>query len=50
RESRGAHQREDFPAPDEGYLKNQVLALKDGKLESTWLAPMPIARSRANDD
>jgi succinate dehydrogenase/fumarate reductase flavoprotein subunit len=49
-ESRGAHQREDFPAPDEGYLKNQVLALKNGKLESNWLAPVPIARSRANDD
>jgi succinate dehydrogenase/fumarate reductase flavoprotein subunit len=29
-ESRGAHQREDFPAPDDSLLKNQVLELKDG--------------------
>ena len=26
-ESRGAHQREDFPAPDDAFLKNQVLEL-----------------------
>ena len=38
-ESRGAHQREDFPAPDDGLLKNQVVALHNGELITHWLAP-----------
>lgn len=32
-ESRGAHQREDFPGLDEGWTINQIVALSDGKLE-----------------
>ncbi len=48
-ESRGAHQREDFPAPDDTFLKNQVLELKDGEIESRWLPPVRVARSRVND-
>lgn len=39
RESRGAHQREDFPDADEALLKNQLLELKSGRLVSRWLAP-----------
>jgi succinate dehydrogenase / fumarate reductase flavoprotein subunit len=38
-ESRGAHQREDFPAPDDSLLKNQVLELKNDELSARWLAP-----------
>ena len=48
-ESRGAHQREDFPAPDDTFLTNQVLELKDGEIESRWLAPVRVPRSSAND-
>ena len=43
-ESRGAHQREDFPAPDDSLLKNQVLQLKDGKLTAQWLAPLRLTQ------
>ena len=39
-ESRGAHQREDFPAPDDSFLKNQVLELTDGVLATTWIDPV----------
>ncbi len=31
-ESRGAHQREDFPAMDEGWVCNQVITWADGRL------------------
>jgi succinate dehydrogenase/fumarate reductase flavoprotein subunit len=31
-ESRGAHQREDFPGMDDGFLCNQILRLRDGAL------------------
>ena len=31
-ESRGAHQREDFPGMDEAWCVNQVLTLEDGRL------------------
>jgi succinate dehydrogenase/fumarate reductase flavoprotein subunit len=44
-ESRGAHQREDFPAPDAGFSKNQALKLEDGKLAARWLAPVRLKRS-----
>ncbi|MGZ8520773.1 MAG: FAD-binding protein, partial [Candidatus Binatia bacterium] len=37
-ESRGAHQREDFPAPDDSFLKNQVVALDNGELRTSWIA------------
>jgi succinate dehydrogenase/fumarate reductase flavoprotein subunit len=43
-ESRGAHQREDFPAPDDALLKNQVLELKDGELIARWLAPVRLTQ------
>ena len=48
-ESRGAHQREDFPAPDDAFLKNQVLELKNGEIESRWLPPVRVVRSNADD-
>jgi len=40
-ESRGAHQREDFPGLDPAWLFNQVLTLGDSGLE---LAKVPVAR------
>jgi succinate dehydrogenase/fumarate reductase flavoprotein subunit len=49
-ESRGAHQREDFPAPDDAYLQNQMLELKDGKLESHWLPPVRFLGVAPIDD
>ena len=48
-ESRGAHQREDFPAPDQTFLKNQVLELKDGESRSRWLEPIRVARESPGD-
>ena len=42
-ESRGAHQRLDFPASDDTLVKNQALALEDGRLVSRWV---PVARAR----
>jgi succinate dehydrogenase/fumarate reductase flavoprotein subunit len=36
RESRGAHQRDDFPKADDQYLANQRLSLVDGELVSTF--------------
>ncbi|HZA55010.1 MAG TPA: FAD-binding protein [Candidatus Udaeobacter sp.] len=39
-ESRGAHQREDFPHPDASLEKNQVMELKDGELRAYWLDPV----------
>ena len=47
-ESRGAHQREDFPALDDAFLKNQVIGLLNGKFETHWLPPLRIARSGTN--
>jgi succinate dehydrogenase/fumarate reductase flavoprotein subunit len=41
-ESRGAHQREDYPNPDPLYLRNQVLKLKNGALVSSWVNPMRL--------
>jgi succinate dehydrogenase/fumarate reductase flavoprotein subunit len=41
-ESRGAHQREDFPAPDDSLLINQVLELKNDELSARWLAPVRL--------
>jgi succinate dehydrogenase/fumarate reductase flavoprotein subunit len=38
-ESRGAHQREDFPDSKAAFEQNQVLALTDGGLRSRWVDP-----------
>lgn len=43
RESRGAHQRKDFPQTDPPFLKNQVLEWKDGQLISSWVPPAKSA-------
>ena len=48
-ESRGAHQREDFPASDDGLLKNQVLELAGGNLLSRWVEPVRLNRKAAGD-
>ena len=37
-ESRGAHQRLDFPDSDASFVKNQVLQLKNGRLTVGWTA------------
>ena len=39
-ESRGAHQREDFPDSHESLLKNQVMEMSNGELVSHWTAPV----------
>ncbi|MGH7795784.1 MAG: FAD-binding protein [Candidatus Binatia bacterium] len=44
-ESRGAHQREDFPNTDSRCLKNQVVELKDGESLIRWVAPVRLNRS-----
>jgi succinate dehydrogenase / fumarate reductase, flavoprotein subunit len=41
-ESRGAHQREDFPAPDDALLKNQAVAWQNGELRTSWSAPVGL--------
>jgi succinate dehydrogenase / fumarate reductase, flavoprotein subunit len=46
-ESRGAHQREDFPIADYRLLKNQVVELKHGETATRWVAPVRIDRSQA---
>jgi succinate dehydrogenase/fumarate reductase flavoprotein subunit len=43
-ESRGAHQREDFPEADESLLKNQVTEMRNGKLTSQWISPVRLNR------
>jgi succinate dehydrogenase/fumarate reductase flavoprotein subunit len=44
-ESRGAHQREDFPNGAATLLKNQVAELKGGELLVRWVAPVRLDRS-----
>jgi succinate dehydrogenase/fumarate reductase flavoprotein subunit len=39
-ESRGAHQREDFPEMNEAWTRNQMLRLADGRLRLT-ACPVP---------
>jgi succinate dehydrogenase/fumarate reductase flavoprotein subunit len=46
-ESRGAHQREDFPVADYRLLKNQVVEIKDGEMTLRWIIPGRLDRSRA---
>ena len=41
-ESRGAHQREDFPDADESFLNNQVMELRNGELQSHWISPVRL--------
>jgi len=43
-ESRGAHQREDFPESDAAFLKNQVLELTQNNLVSRWAEPVRLPR------
>jgi succinate dehydrogenase/fumarate reductase flavoprotein subunit len=43
-ESRGAHQREDFPDANESLLKNQVIELRGGEILSCWTAPVQLNR------
>ncbi len=38
-ESRGAHQREDFPDTDPSFTRNQLLELQEGELVRHWLSP-----------
>jgi succinate dehydrogenase / fumarate reductase flavoprotein subunit len=45
-ESRGAHQREDFPNSDHRCLKNQAVELRDGALQFRWVAPVRIDRAQ----
>jgi succinate dehydrogenase/fumarate reductase flavoprotein subunit len=48
-ESRGAHQREDFPQSDAAFLKNQVLELTEGNLVSRWAEPVRLHRRTGVD-
>jgi succinate dehydrogenase/fumarate reductase flavoprotein subunit len=40
-ESRGAHQREDYPASDDAYLRNQIVELKENRIELRWSEAEP---------
>jgi succinate dehydrogenase / fumarate reductase flavoprotein subunit len=43
-ESRGAHQREDFPDSNESLLKNQVMEMTNGEFVSHWTTPVQSHR------
>ena len=43
-ESRGAHQREDFPIADYRFLRNQVIEIKDGEMALRWIVPSRLDR------
>ncbi len=47
-ESRGAHQREDFPDSNPALEKNQLLELSDGKLRSRWVDPIRLTAREAS--
>jgi succinate dehydrogenase/fumarate reductase flavoprotein subunit len=49
-ESRGAHQREDFPDGDESWLKNQVIELEAGRLVTRFSLPVRLPRNGAVHD
>jgi succinate dehydrogenase/fumarate reductase flavoprotein subunit len=49
-ESRGAHQREDHPASNQEYLKNQVVELKNGALVCSWASPVRLSDGRLIND
>jgi succinate dehydrogenase/fumarate reductase flavoprotein subunit len=48
-ESRGAHQREDFPDSDEAFLKNQVVELIESNLALSWTEPVRVQRGESVD-
>jgi succinate dehydrogenase / fumarate reductase flavoprotein subunit/fumarate reductase (CoM/CoB) subunit A len=50
KESRGAHQREDYPYDDAAFLRNQVLEIKNGALISSWVEPVRRAGKKQRDD
>ena len=47
-ESRGAHQREDFPESKAAFEQNQVLALTDGELLTLWIDPARLTAREAS--
>jgi succinate dehydrogenase/fumarate reductase flavoprotein subunit len=49
KESRGAHQREDFPDAGSNFLKNQVLALKGDDLVARWMPPVHLKSGEQNN-
>jgi succinate dehydrogenase/fumarate reductase flavoprotein subunit len=49
RESRGAHQREDFPDSDASLLKNQVVEMRNGEITSHWTLPVRLSRGASTD-
>ena len=49
-ESRGAHQREDFPDSDEALLKNQVMEIKSGRVATRWTAPVRLQQNGAGHE
>ena len=48
-ESRGAHQREDFPDSNESLLKNQVMELRKGEIVSQWSSPVRLNRAELHN-
>ncbi len=48
-ESRGAHQREDFPESKDAFAKNQILGLRDGELRATWSEPLHLTEAEKID-
>jgi succinate dehydrogenase/fumarate reductase flavoprotein subunit len=48
-ESRGAHQREDFPQANAELEKNQVVRLIDNELRCRWVPPTRLQAKPAND-
>jgi succinate dehydrogenase / fumarate reductase, flavoprotein subunit len=49
-ESRGAHQREDFPASESALVKNQVVALSHGNLAWRWAEPVRLNNEAPSHD
>jgi succinate dehydrogenase/fumarate reductase flavoprotein subunit len=49
-ESRGAHQREDYPDSNQEYLRNQVVELKNGALVYSWVSPVRLSDGRLRND
>ena len=47
-ESRGAHQREDFPDSNPAFEKNQMLEWSDGELRSRWVEPIRLMAREAS--